>query len=167
MFELTGEIVDERLPLLFPPEYFDEVMNHISTGAKRADRRPDDLDIAGCIWFSVSRDPEAAKGALRELVTYYGPHLVPDMIGRIGLTSQDFDPIREALSERDHARAKSLMTDEMAQLAIHGTPEDCLERIEGLIEKVLRHVRFEPPLGPSPVETIHLIGEEIIPHIRK
>ncbi len=167
MLELTGEIADGGLPLLFPPEYFDEVMNHISAGAERAGRRPEDLDIVGCIWFSVSRDPEAAKDALRELVTYYGPHLAPDMIGRIGLTSQDFDPIRKALSERDFARAKGLMTDEMAQLAIHGTPDDCVERIEGLIEKGLRHVRFGPPLGPDPVETIRLIGEEIIPQFRE
>jgi 5,10-methylenetetrahydromethanopterin reductase len=58
------------------------------------------------------------------------------------------------------------MTDEMAQLAIHGTPDDCIDRIEHLIDKGLTHIRFGPPLGPDPEEAIRLLGEKIIPHFR-
>lgn len=164
MLELTGEIADGGLPLLFPPEYIEDVLGHISTGAARADRRLEDIDVVGCIWFSVSEDPEAAMDSLRGLVSFYGPHLAPEMIGKVGLKTEDFDPIREALSAQDFERAKALVTDEMARIAIHGTPEDCVERIEQLIGKGLTHVRFGPPLGPDPEETIRLIGEEIIPH---
>jgi len=167
MLELIGEIADGGLPLLFPPECIEEVLKHISRGAEGAGRSLGDLDVVGCIWFSVSKDPEAAKDALRGLVSFYGPHLAPGMIGKIGLTTEDFDPIREALSARDYRKARSLMTDEMAELAIHGTPEDCVERIDRLIGRGLTHVRFGPPLGPDPEETIRLIGEEIIPHFRE
>jgi len=166
MLELTGEIADGGLPLLFPPEYIEEVLRYISTGAARAGRGIEDLDIVGCIWFSVSRDREAAKDALRGLVSFYGPHLAPEMIGKVGLVPEDFDAIREALSARDHERAESLVTDEMAQIAVYGTPEDCVERIDRLISRGLTHVRFGPPLGPEPEETIKLIGEEIIPHFK-
>jgi 5,10-methylenetetrahydromethanopterin reductase len=89
------------------------------------------------------------------------------MIGKVGLVPEDFDPIREALSSRDNERAESLVTDEMAQIAVYGTPEDCVERIERLIGRGLTHVRFGPPLGPEPEETINLIGEEIIPHFKE
>ncbi len=164
MLELTGELADGGLPLLFPPEYIEDVLGHISRGAARAGRRIEDLDVVGCIWFSVSDDPEAAMDALRGLVSFYGPHLAPEMIGKVGLRHEDFDPIREALSAQDIERAKTLVTDEMARIAIHGTPEDCVERIDRLIGKGLTHVRFGPPLGPDPEETIRLIGEEIIPH---
>jgi 5,10-methylenetetrahydromethanopterin reductase len=54
----------------------------------------------------------------------------------------------------------------MAQLAIHGTPDDCIDRIEKLIEKGLTHIRFGPPLGPDPKEAIRLLGEKIIPYFR-
>lgn len=164
MLELTGEIADGGLPLLFPPEYIEDVLGHISTGAARSGRGIEDLDVVGCIWFSVSDDPEAAMDALRGLVSFYGPHLAPEMIGKVGLRTEDFDPIREALSAQDYEMARALVTEEMARVAIHGTPEDCVERIDSLIGRGLTHVRFGPPLGPDPEETIRLIGEEIIPH---
>jgi 5,10-methylenetetrahydromethanopterin reductase len=167
MLELTGEIAEGGLPLLFPPEYIEDVLKHISTGAIRAGRRLEDLDVVGCIWFSVSRDPKLAIDALRKLIPFYGPHLAEEMIGKVGLTLQDFDLIKEALSERDYKKAQSLMTEEMAQIAIYGTPDKCIERIEKLIKKGLTHVRFGPPLGPDPKESIRLIGEEIIPYFSK
>jgi 5,10-methylenetetrahydromethanopterin reductase len=167
MLELIGEIGDGGLPLLFPPEYYVTVIDHISNGARKAGRSLEEIDIVGCIWFSVSKDPEKAKDALRNLVTFYGPHLAPDMVAKIGLTLSDFDPIREAYAARDPERARSLMTDEMADIAIHGTPEDCIERLDKLVSTGLTHVRIGPPLGPDPAETIRLIGEEIIPYFRE
>jgi 5,10-methylenetetrahydromethanopterin reductase len=167
MLELIGEIADGGLPLLFPPEYIEEVLGYVSKGAARAGRSLEDIDVVGCLWFSVSENPEAAKDTLRDLVTFYGPHLAPEMIGKIGLSPEDFDLIREALGGRNFERARGLMTDEMADLAVHGTPDDCVGRIEGLMERGLTHVRFGPPLGPDPVETIRLIGEEIIPHLKE
>jgi 5,10-methylenetetrahydromethanopterin reductase len=167
MLELTGEIADGGLPLLFPPEYFEELLNHISTGAQRAGRKIEDIDVVGCIWFSMSRDRDAAREALRDLVTYYGPHLAPKLLELVGLTHNDFDAIQEAQFKRDYQKARSLMTEEMAQLAIYGTPDDCIDRIEGLIKKGLKHVRMGPPLGPNPAETVKLIGDEIIPYFRE
>jgi 5,10-methylenetetrahydromethanopterin reductase len=166
MLELTGEIADGGLPILFPPEYLEELLYHISTGARRVGRKIEDIDVVGCIWFSVSKDRNAAMEALRDLVTFYGPHLAPKLLELIGLTHDDFDAIREAQSKRDYQKARGLMTEEMAQLAIYGTPDDCIDRIEGLIEKGLRHIRMGPPLGPNPAETVRLIGDEIIPHFR-
>jgi 5,10-methylenetetrahydromethanopterin reductase len=167
MLELTGEIADGGLPLLFPPDYYEKVIEYIGRGAEKAGRTLDDLDVVGCVWFSMSEDREEAKDALRDLVTYYGPHLADEMINTIGLSSEDFDAIREAYRRRDTELARSLMTDEMADLAIYGTPDDCLERIDNLIKKGIRHFRFGPPLGPDPSQTIRLIGEEILPKFRE
>ncbi len=167
MLQLIGEIADGGLPLLFPPEYIDEVLRYISEGAERTGRSLEDVDVVGCIWFSVAKEAEAAKDALRTLVSFYGPHLAPRMIGKIGLETEDFDPIREAISKREYGEARSLVTNEMMDLAIHGTPNECVDRIERLIRRGLTHVRFGPPLGPDPEETIRLIGEEIIPHFRE
>jgi 5,10-methylenetetrahydromethanopterin reductase len=88
------------------------------------------------------------------------------MISKVGLTPEDFEPIKRAYVEKDFEKARALMTDEMAELAIYGTPEDCVERINKLIRTGLKHIRFGPPLGPNPEETINLIGEDIIPHFR-
>jgi 5,10-methylenetetrahydromethanopterin reductase len=166
LLELTGEIADGGLPLLFPPEYFSQVLKHIKKGALKAGRNINDIDIVGCLWFSVSKDPVKAIDALRDLITFYGPHLAENMIGTIGLVKEDFEPIREAYKNRDVKTARKLMTEQMADLAIHGTPNECIERIDNLIKSGLKHIRFGPPLGPDPKETIRIIGEEIIPHFK-
>ena len=105
--------------------------------------------------------------ALRGLVSYYGPHLTDEMIKYVGLRSEDFNPIRGAINKRDYKEARKLMTDDMANLAIYGTPDDCIDRIEKLIDKGLKHVRFGPPLGPDPETTIQLLGQKIIPHFKE
>lgn len=167
MLELTGEIADGGLPLLFPPEYYEKVIEYIGRGARKVGRSLNELDIVGCVWFSLANDRDDARDALRDLVTYYGPHLADDMISTIGLTSEDFDHIKKAYKDRDPKKARSLMTEHMADLAIYGDPDDCIERIEKLVDKGLRHVRFGPPLGPEPRQTIRLIGEEIIPYFEE
>jgi 5,10-methylenetetrahydromethanopterin reductase len=167
LLELTGELADGGLPLLFPPEYFEQVLKRIQKGTEKAGRNLEDLDIVGCIWFSVSNNRDSAMDALRGLVSYYGPHLTDEMIKYVGLRSEDFNPIREVISKRDYEAARKLMTDDMANLAIFGTPDDCVDRIEKLIEKGLKHVRFGPPLGPDPETTIQLLGHKIIPHFKE
>jgi 5,10-methylenetetrahydromethanopterin reductase len=167
LLELIGEVSDGGLPLLFPPEYIEQVLKHIKKGAKKASRNFMELDIVGCLWFSVAENREKAKDALRGLVTYYGPHLSDNMINTVGLTQEDFDPIREAYSRRDIDAARELMTDQMADLAIHGTSDECIERIDRLVKKGLKHIRFGPPLGPDPRETIRLLGDEIIPYFKE
>jgi 5,10-methylenetetrahydromethanopterin reductase len=167
LLELTGEIADGGLPLLFPPEYFEQAIRLIQKGAKKAGKTLEDLDVVGCIWFSISDNREKAMEALRGLVSYYGPHLADEMIKYVGLKSSDFNLIREKIGMRDYEGAKKLMTNEMADLAIYGTPDDCINRIEKLVEKGLKHIRFGPPLGPDPETTIQLIGKEIIPYFKE
>ncbi|MFN8499421.1 MAG: LLM class flavin-dependent oxidoreductase [Anaerolineae bacterium] len=40
MLQLTGEMADGGLPLLFPPEHYTEVMGYITEGARAAGREP-------------------------------------------------------------------------------------------------------------------------------
>lgn len=166
LLRLAGKIGDGVLPLLFPPEYINKVLEHIRTGAEKGGRSLADLDVVGWVWFSVAQDREKAVDALRGLVSYYGPHLAEDMIKTVGLCSEDFDLIREAYNRRDSEGAKRLVTDEMAELAIWGNPGDCIERIDRLAKGGLRHIRFGPPLGPDPKETIEIIGKQIIPYFK-
>lgn len=167
LLELIGEIADGGLPLLFPPEYFGQVLKMIKKGTEKARRNIEDLDIVGCIWFSVSDNRESAVEALRGLVSFYGPHLADEMINYVGLKSEDFDPIRYAINIRDFEGARKLVTNDMANLAIYGTPDDCIDRIEKLVDNGLKHIRFGPPLGPDPETTINLLGKEIIPYFKE
>jgi 5,10-methylenetetrahydromethanopterin reductase len=168
MFRLIGQAADGGLPLLFPPEHYETVLPYIREGAQKAGRALEALDIAACVWCSISDDRAAAEGALREKIAYYGHALSPLIWDQLGLTRADFDPIEQAIMmERDTEKAKQLVTSAMLQIGIAGTTRDLIARMEYLVTLGVRHLSFGPPLGPDPLAAIQAIGRDVIPHFHQ
>jgi len=147
MLRLIGEVADGGLPLLFPPEYFSDVIRHI--GPTR-----DGVDVAACIWCSVTRtDRAAAERVLREKIAYYGHALSPTILQRLGLQKQDFDGI-----------TPETVTPAMLRIGIVGTAAQLIPRLEQLVELGAKHLSFGPPLGPDLFEAIDALGRDVLPH---
>jgi 5,10-methylenetetrahydromethanopterin reductase len=169
MLGLIGALADGGLPLLFPPEHYANVAPLVQQGAVRAQRSPLDVDLAACIWCSVSTDREAALDALREKIAYYGYTLSPTIMQQLGLTAADFAPLREAVVvEGDLAKGKRLVTDAMLRIGIVGDANDVRNRLQSLVaaNPDLRHISFGPPLGPNPLEALEVLGAEVLPAFR-
>jgi 5,10-methylenetetrahydromethanopterin reductase len=167
MLGLAGEIADGVLPLLFPPESYDEVLPIIEAGAARAGRTLEEIDLAACIWCSIASDRAAAEAPLKDKIAYYGHALSPTIWARLGVTREDFDPIERAImTERNPEKARDLITETMLAIGIAGTPRDLVERLEQLQARGVRHLSLGPPLGPDPLAAIEIIGREVIPHFR-
>ncbi len=165
MLEEIGRIADGGLPLLFPPEHYQNVIPHISKGAEIAHRELDQIDIAACIWCSVSDDKAAAEDALKEKIAYYGHALSETILEQLGLTHTDFEAIEQAIMvENNVEKAKSLITPEMLQIGIAGTTADLIQRVEKLTALGVKHLSFGPPLGPDIDVAIEAIGRDVIPH---
>ncbi len=168
MLELTGELADGALPLLFPPEHYETVARYVAAGAARAGRTLDDLDLAACIWCSIDDDKDAAEAVLRDKIAYYGHALGPLIYERLGVSRDEFLPIEQALQrDRDPVRARSLVTPAMLKIGVAGTPRDLIPRLEGLASMGVRHFSFGPPLGPDPLAAIQTLGREVLPHVAK
>ncbi len=164
MLEEIGAIADGGLPLLFPPEHYATVLPHIERGLARAGRSLDDLDLAACIWCSVSADQAAAEAMLADKIAYYGHAMSPLILRQLGLERADFEPIRRAWHiERDPAAARKLVTPQMMRIGIAGTTAMLNDRLERLLDMGLRHLSFGPPLGPDIAAAIQAIGREVIP----
>ncbi|MBZ0292311.1 MAG: LLM class flavin-dependent oxidoreductase [Anaerolineae bacterium] len=167
MLRTIGELADGGLPLLFPPEHYDTVQPYIAEGAAKADRSLDEIDIAACIWCSVAEDKAAAEDVLKEKVAYYG-HAMSDLIwSRLGLTAEDFRAIEVAvMAENNLEKAKTLVTPQMLQVGVSGSPKDLIRRLEGLVDRGVKHISFGPPLGPDPLLAIRTIGGQVLPYFR-
>lgn len=163
---LSGEIGDGSVPPLFPPESARTIVPSIHRGAHAAGRALKDLDIAGCVWVSVSQNRQAAAATLRPMVSYFGPFLEDAALAEIGLSTCDFAEISRLLAERRPEDAAAQVTDEMLRLAIVGTPADLIERFEALAAEGVTQINIGGPLGPNPDEAIELIGAKVIPHFR-
>ncbi len=167
MLAAIGQYADGGLPLLLPPEHYETVLPYLQVGAMKVRRSLDEVDVAACVWCSLSDDPLAAEDALREKIAYYGHALSPLIWNRLGVTREDFDAIeRAAQTERDMAKAKALVTPAMLRIGIVGTPRDLIERLEHLVSLGVRHLSLGPPLGPDPLAAIEAIGRDVIPHFR-
>lgn len=167
MLRTIGAIADGGLPLLFPPEHYETVMPYIREGAQRAGRDVASIDVAACIWCSVSKDRVAAEDALREKIAYYGHAMSPLIWDRLGLTRDDFAPIEQAMMvEGDTAKAKALVTRAMLRIGVAGTARDLIARLEKLVALGVQHLSLGPPLGPDPLAMIEVVGREVLPHFR-
>ena len=163
LLELSGEIGDGSLPLVMPPEAARGVVEVIHTGARRVGRDPAEVDIAACVWLSVAEDGAAAAASLRPIVAYFAPYFLDEQLAPAGLTRDDFEPVRQAVTVADYERAAAAVTNDMLRLAIVGTPADAVAAIEGLADAGVTQVSLGGPLGPDPAEAIRLIGERVIP----
>jgi F420-dependent oxidoreductase-like protein len=68
---LTGEIADGWLPVFLAPEHLDVLMAPLEEGAQRAGRTLDDFDIAPTVNVLISDDVEAARDAMRPILSLY------------------------------------------------------------------------------------------------
>lgn len=167
MLQEIGRIADGGLPLLFPPEHYSTVMPHISDGAAQANRDLSEVDVAACIWVSISDDHSAAEDVLREKIAYYGHAMSPLILQQLGLTHADFSHIEHAIMQEDDVdKAKSLVTTDMMQIGIAGSTDIIIERLHNLVARGAQHISFGPPLGPDLESAITLLGKEVLPHFR-
>ncbi len=167
MLAEIGRIADGGLPLLFPPEHYRNILPHIQAGAADAGRDLSTLDIAACVWCSLSDNPDAAKEALKEKIAYYGHALSETILTELGLTRSDFKVIEQAvMSENDMQKAKSLVTPPMMRIGIAGTSADLIARLEMLAAEGVKHISLGPPLGPDIPQALAMIGTDVIPHFR-
>jgi 5,10-methylenetetrahydromethanopterin reductase len=167
MLALAGEIGDGVLPLLFPPEHYFTVAPLVAKGVAARDASLGEVDLAACVWVSLSTDGDAARRALAEKIAYYGASLSPLILERLSLTRDDFDAVDRAVHrERDLDKACSLVDERMLSIGVTGQPKDLVRRLEPLVDAGARHLSFGPPLGPDPLEAVRLLGREVLPYFR-
>jgi 5,10-methylenetetrahydromethanopterin reductase len=163
---LSGAIGDGSLPMITPPESAAYMVREITAGARAAGRNPADVDIAGCGWLSLAENRGEATEVLRRMISYFGPYLEAPALATIGLVPEDFRVISELVEAGKYDEAAGQVTDRMTDLAIRGTPEDVIQRIESIAAMGITQVSLGGPLGPDPAEAIRLMGERVIPYFR-
>jgi 5,10-methylenetetrahydromethanopterin reductase len=163
---LTGEIGDGSLPMVTPPESAGYMVDAINRGVARSGRDRKEIDIAGCAWLSMSDSSGAAKDTIRKIVAYFGPYLEEEALNAIGLSHRDFEDIKEDIANGRYREAEEKVTDPMLDLAIVGTPEEVIPKIEMLFESGITQVSLGGPLGPDPGRTIELMGDQVIPYFK-
>jgi 5,10-methylenetetrahydromethanopterin reductase len=136
MIELTGEIADGfLLNYLVSPEYNRKALEHLGEGAKKRDRKLEEIDRPQLIVCSLDQDADKALDNVRPLVAQYlgqQPHIAKAS----GVKESLIEEVRTALGgwparPGGLEEAKRLIDDKLARLiTASGTAEDCLNKVE-------------------------------------
>jgi 5,10-methylenetetrahydromethanopterin reductase len=140
MMELAGEIADGAvLNYCVPPEYNDEAMQQLETGAKRAGRSVDDIDRPQLIVCSVDSDREKAIDTTRGLLCQYlaqQPH-----IAKASGVSEDVVKNIQAIlgwpaTHEQIEKAKHLVpVDLIHRITASGTPDEARAKVQEYLKR--------------------------------
>lgn len=177
MQRLSGRSSDGMLLAgLTSPAFVKYARNNMQAGAEKAGRTlPDDFPVGGVILAACSHDGQKAKDATR---SYTGTYIVNKLrnikndviLSGSGLPDASWDPFRKAIEDGTQDNVTHLVTDEMqrAFTVISGTPEECLEITQELVDAGLNTPLLEV-VGATEednLETVRLFGEEVLPKLK-
>jgi 5,10-methylenetetrahydromethanopterin reductase len=163
LLRLAGEIGDGAMPMATPPESVARRVAEVRAGAEGAGRDPAELEIAACVWLSLSADGGGTEDPLRPMIATFGPYLEARALGSIGLAPADFAPLRSLVESGRLDDAVACVTRQMFALALAGAPDDVAGRIAALGDLGVTHVSLGGPLGPDAHAAIRLLGERVLP----
>jgi 5,10-methylenetetrahydromethanopterin reductase len=140
MMELAGEIADGAvLNYCVPPEYNDEAMRQLETGAKTAGRSVDDIDRPQLIVCSVDPDREKAIDTTRGLLCQYlaqQPH-----IAKASGVSEDVVKKIQAIlgwpaTHEQIEKAKHLVPEDLIhRITASGTPDEARAKVQEYLKR--------------------------------
>ena len=128
--ELCGEKADgSMLNAFLPTAYVERALTRIETGAKRAGKTLDEIDITGAIVVSVDNDSKTAKDRSRTFIGLY-LSLFPNIAQETGLSDELVSKARSAFNEGGPEAAAEHIDDVVVDfLTASGTPEECRAKI--------------------------------------
>ncbi len=177
MQKMAGKISDRLLlPGLTSPGFTRYARENCWAGAAAVGRElPSDFPVGGVILTACSKDGAKAKDATRSYVGTYVINKLRNIkndviLSTSGLPDEGWEPFREAIAAGTEDNVTHLVSDEMqrAFTVISGTPEECLEITQELVDAGLNTPLLEVA-GASEkdnLETIRLFGEEVLPKLK-
>lgn len=177
MQRLAGRSSDGMLLAgLTSPKFVEYATDNMRKGAEKAGRTlPADFPVGGVILAACSEDGAKAKEATR---SYTGTYIVNKLrnikndviLAGSGLPDSSWDPFRKAIEDGTADDVTHLVTDEMQRnfTVISGTPEECLEITQELVDAGLNTPLLEV-VGESEeanLETVRLFGEKVLPFLK-
>ncbi|MCY4361084.1 MAG: LLM class flavin-dependent oxidoreductase [Gammaproteobacteria bacterium] len=161
---------------LTSPPFVKYARDNMDAGAAKAGRTlPADFPVGGVILCSCSRDGDKARDATRPYTGTYVVNKIRNIKNDIilagsGLPDSAWEPFRQAIADGTQDNVTRYVTDEMMRkfTVISGTPEDCLEITQELVDAGLTLPLLEV-VGANEadnLETIRLMGEEVVPNLR-
>lgn len=165
---LAGQLADEiKAGAAWSNDYAHFMWSHVEAGARQAGRNPEEVTLAFGPLTSIAHDPADARAAAARALAVYLPHLQP-MTDYLNVDREEIEAVRTSARAGDYAGAAALISDAtLAQFALFGTPQHCIEAIEQTIAQTpIGRIEFGIHHSPNEREALRLLGKRVLPHFR-
>lgn len=169
---IAGEMSDGWFAYIHSPQTFREDVREVMDAARKFGRSPEDIDTAVYFHCSIDKDPDVARQSV-VLPASFALILARDKLHRIGYDEgipDDFSlekaVINKRIVEQLQEMASKISDKAINEVAVFGTPDQILGRIEQYAKAGLKHCVFSLQ-GKNRDEAFQLFGREIIPHLQK
>ena len=148
--QMIGEIADGAL-LNTPFHYIKNAVALIRSGAEKAKRGIEEIDVGNILPFAVGRE---AKRKVKYLATFMTAFTSDSIHEKLGTKLERINAIRESVAKRQIDKAAGIMTDEMTdEFSVAGTPDYCFERVEDFFKAGVNQMIFVPPEGAAAIKS--------------
>jgi len=164
---MAGELADEiKIGGSANPAMVNVLAPALRAGEQKAGRTPGSVGICFGAVTVVDMDRQAARAKVRHEAALYLPVVAaldptlddPEWLARV----QAFD------ARRDYASISALISDELLdKLAFAGNPSDIIDHVERLMSSGATRVEFGTPHGIDSAHGIRLLGENVLPALRR
>jgi alkanesulfonate monooxygenase SsuD/methylene tetrahydromethanopterin reductase-like flavin-dependent oxidoreductase (luciferase family) len=161
MLQIGGEIADGVLLTWPTTEAGRRAAENVAVGARRAGRRPEDVDIASLIPCYVARDQREAFDGMRSAVAFYAGFFprYNRLLAEAGF-AESVGRIKQAFDAGDRVEAERRVPDALlAAITAAGTPEQCRAKVEayrgsGIALPIISPRASGPSGKPMAIETL-------------
>lgn len=144
-FQMAGEIGDGIMVYSgISPEFWKDVAEKVRDGAEKANRKPEEVDIAAWLICSVAEDSGKAKQAAKTIVGFYIPAMPERPLKMHGIMPEDVMELNKAFYRGDVKKVVELTgMDLVEKLTLAGSPSEISEKIRRNLQQAgVNHVVF-------------------------
>ncbi len=163
MIQLAAEIANGVLLNAAHPLDYAVAKIQLDKGFTISGRKREYFDVTAYAVMSIEKLHTASRAKRKHVVAHIIAGTPELVLTRHNISLAQATKIRNLLYQSNWAEAAKAVTPEMLDVfAIVGTPEECISRIEQLIQTGVTHVVLAPSLRPSPRKVLEIIHEKII-----
>jgi len=168
MATLAGKIADEvKVGGSTNPAVAQAILVNIHRGCSEASRPMNDVGLAMGAVTVVDDDRKMARLIAKNEIAFYLP-VVAKLDPTENLEPGLVDRIKTLVEQGDVQSAGELIGDDLLEkFAFAGNDKDIVRQAEALFEKGVSRIEFGTPHGITPETGIRILGERVIPRLRR
>ena len=165
---VAGEAADEvKVGGSANPDFVPLMRRYLAEGERAAGRPAGQVRIVVGAVCVVDEDRQAARGAARRALALYLPVVAP-LDPTVQVEPALIERLRTLVNQHDLGAAAALISDNLLdRFAFSGDADDIIAQACRLFEAGAGRVEFGTPHGLVPEQGIALIGQRVIPELRR